>query len=83
MLLLLKVIECKTLRSIYSISLFFHMHVLNDRIRNTTVKNCARYIIVVTKMTGGISSRAWYTKLNFDFPYVRFLSLRRDPYTVA
>ena len=33
-----------------------------------------------TKMTGGISSRRCYTKLNFDFPYVRFLSLRRDPY---
>ena len=33
-------------------------------------------------MTGGISSRTCYTKLNFDFPYVRFLSLRRDPYKV-
>ena len=32
-------------------------------------------------MTGGISSRTCYTKLTFDFPYVRFLSLRRDPYT--
>ena len=31
-------------------------------------------------MTGGISSRTCYTKLNFDFPYVRFLSLHRDPY---
>ena len=31
-------------------------------------------------MTDGISSRTCYTKLNFDFPYVRFLSLRRDPY---
>ena len=32
-------------------------------------------------MTGGISSRRCYTKLNFDFPYVRFLSLRRNTYT--
>ena len=31
-------------------------------------------------MTGGISPRTCDTKLNFDFPYVRFLSLRRDPY---
>ena len=31
-------------------------------------------------MTGGTSSRTCYTKANFDFPYVRFLSLRRDRY---
>ena len=31
-------------------------------------------------MSGGISSRTYYTKLNFYFSYVRFLSLRRDPY---
>ena len=31
-------------------------------------------------MTGKISSRTCYTKLNFDFSYVRFFSLRRDPY---
>ena len=29
-------------------------------------------------MTGGMSTRTCYTKLNFDFPYVRSLSLRRD-----
>ena len=34
-------------------------------------------------MTGGISSRTCYTKLNFDFSYVRFLSLRRDPYYIS
>ena len=28
-------------------------------------------------MTGGMSSRTCYTNLNFDFPYVRSLSLRR------
>ena len=33
-------------------------------------------------MTGRISSRTCYTKLNFDFPYVRFPSLRRDTYVV-
>ena len=27
-----------------------------------------------TKMTGGMSSRTCYTKLNFDFSYVRSLS---------
>ena len=43
------IVECKTLRSIYSISLDFIMHVLNDRIRNNSVKNCARYIIFVPK----------------------------------
>ena len=31
-------------------------------------------------MTGGISSRTRYTKLNFNFPYVRSLSLRRDTF---
>ena len=31
-------------------------------------------------MTGGMSTRICYTKLNFDFPYVRSLSLRRDTY---
>ena len=31
-------------------------------------------------MTGGTPPRTCYTKLNFDFPYVRFLSLRRDTY---
>ena len=31
-------------------------------------------------MTGGMASRACYTKLNFDFTYVRSLSLRRDTY---
>ena len=31
-------------------------------------------------MTGEMSSRTCYTKLNFDFPYVRSLSLRRDTY---
>ena len=34
-------------------------------------------------MTGGMSSRTCYTKLNFDFPDVRSLSLRRDPYIIA
>ena len=34
-------------------------------------------------MTGGMSSRTCYTKLNFDFPYVRSLSLRRDPYIIT
>ena len=34
-------------------------------------------------MTDGLSSRACYTKLNFDFPYVRFLSLRRNTYTLC
>ena len=29
-----------------------------------------------------MSSRTCYTKLNFDCPYVRFLSLRRDTYEV-
>ena len=31
-------------------------------------------------MTGGMFSRTYYTKLNFDFPYVRSLSLRRAPF---
>ena len=31
-------------------------------------------------MTDGMSSRTCYTKLNFDFPYVTSLSLRRDTY---
>ena len=31
-------------------------------------------------MTSGISPRTSYTKLNFDFPYIRSLSLRRDSY---
>ena len=31
-------------------------------------------------MTGGMSSRTCYTRLNFDFPYVRSLSLRRDTF---
>ena len=31
-------------------------------------------------MTGGMSSRTCYPKLNFDFPYVRSLSLRRAAY---
>ena len=34
-------------------------------------------------MTGRISPRTCYTKLNFDFSYVRFLSLRRDTYYVS
>ena len=41
------IVECKTFRSIYSISLVFHKfitHVLNDRISNNSVKNCARYL---------------------------------------
>ena len=33
-------------------------------------------------MTGGISSRTCYAKLNFDFLYVKSLSLRRDTYRV-
>ena len=33
-------------------------------------------------MTCRISHRTCYTKLNFDFPYVRFLSLRRDTFVV-
>ena len=33
-------------------------------------------------MTGRISPRTCYTKLNFDFSYVRFLSLRRDTYLI-
>ena len=31
-------------------------------------------------MTGEMSSRTCYTKLNFDIPYVTPLSLRRDTY---
>ena len=31
-------------------------------------------------MTGRMSSRRCDTKLNFDFPYVRSVSLRRAPY---
>ena len=31
-------------------------------------------------MSSGMSSRTCYTKLNFDFPYVRSLSLRLVPY---
>ena len=53
------------------------MHVLNDRICINSVKNCARYIV---SMTGGMSSKTCYTKLNVDFRYVRSLSLRRDTY---
>ena len=43
------IVECKTLRSIYSISLVFIVHVLNDRICNNSVKNVARYIHFVPK----------------------------------
>ena len=35
--------------------------------------------IFCIKMTGGMSSRTCYTKLNLDFSYVRSLSLRFDP----
>ena len=38
-------IECKTLR----LSLVFHNACLNDRIRNNSVKNCAKYTIFVPK----------------------------------
>ena len=31
-------------------------------------------------MTGGMSSRSCYTKLNFDYPYTGSLSLILDPY---
>ena len=31
-------------------------------------------------MTGGMSTITCYTKFNFDFPYVRLLSLRCAPY---
>ena len=31
-------------------------------------------------MTGGMSSKTCYTKLNFDFHYVMSLSLRHAPY---
>ena len=55
------------------------MHVLNDRIRNNFVKKFANFC---TKMSGGMSFRTCYTKLNFDFPYVRFLSLRRDTFNI-
>ena len=60
--------------------MFFIRHVLNDRMRNNSVKHCARYIMFVPKKTGGIFSETCYTIPNFDFPYVRFLSLRRDTY---
>ena len=50
------------------------MHILYDRIRNNYIKN-SNYCI---KMTGGMSSRTCYVKLNIDFPYVRSRSLRRD-----
>ena len=43
------IFECKTLRSTYSISVVFYNDVLNDRIRNDSVKNYARYIIFVPK----------------------------------
>ena len=33
-----------------------------------------------TKLAGKMPSRTCYTKLNFGFPYVRSLSLRRDTY---
>ena len=32
-------------------------------------------------MIGRVSSRTCNTKLSYDFPYVRSLSLRRDSYT--
>ena len=58
------------------------MHVLNDRISNNSIKNCDRYIPnVCIKMTGGMSFRTCYTKLNFDFSYVRLFLLRRDTFT--
>ena len=34
-------------------------------------------------MTGGMSFRTCYTKLNFEFPYVRSLLLRRDTYVLC
>ena len=34
-------------------------------------------------MTGEMSPRICYTKLNLDFPYVRSLSLRRDTYSIV
>ena len=33
-------------------------------------------------MTDGISSRTCHTKLNFNFPYVRFFLLRRNTYAL-
>ena len=48
------------------------MHVLNDKIRNNS-----NYCI---KVTGRMSFKPCYTKLNFDFPYLRSLSLRLDTY---
>ena len=44
------VIECKTLRSIYSIRIvFFTMQIANDRIRNNSAKSCARHLIFESK----------------------------------
>ena len=56
------------------------MHVLNDRICNNPVKKFARCIVFCIKMTGRMSSKTCYTTLNFYFPYVRPLSLRRNRY---
>ena len=51
---------------------------MNDRIHSNSVKNCARHLFFCMKLTGTMSSRTCYTKLNFDFLYVWSLSLRRD-----
>ena len=53
------------------------MHVLNDKIRNNSVKTCARHLVLY-QSEGRMSPRTWYTKLNLVFPNVRSLSLRRD-----
>ena len=71
---------CETLGSIYSINfLFFKMHVLNDKICNNSVKNCAIYLFFI-KVTGRMFSSTFCAKLDFEFLYVKFVLLRRDTY---
>ena len=72
------VMERKTLRSIYSII----MPVLNDRIRNSSVKNCARQLIFVSKWPTECPLEHAIYKTQFYFSYVRSFSLRLDTYDV-
>ena len=55
------------------------MHVLNDNIPNNSKAPMTPITFnFCIKVTGRMSSRTCYTRLNFDFPYVRSFSLRRD-----
>ena len=56
-------------------SLFLTFMAFHDCIRTL-----CKILYFLTKMSGGMSSTTNYSKLNFDFPYVKSLSLHRDTF---